>query len=260
MSKALRRQPDMSVRETPAVATVEEIRKRIGYENDAGWAWANYKPSVVSLVRAYRPERVLEIGGGRFPLFSQQEIADLNVAYTVNDIEQKELDRAPAYVEKSCFDIAGPAAHNEKFDLIFSKMVFEHVRDARMAYSNLSRLLNPNGVVLNFHPILYSPPFVVNRFMPETLSRSVLRFVFNERNDDTHPKFPAWYSWCRATDDVPSRIKALGFRDVAVLPFYGHAYYRKVPILREISAQVTRWCKSTNFKPLANYAFTIAIK
>ena len=47
-------------------------------------------------------------------------------------------------------------------------MLAEHVPDGYRFHSNLFELLKPGGVAFHFMPTLYSPPFVINRLLPET--------------------------------------------------------------------------------------------
>src|SRR5690606_29100848 len=113
-------------------------------------------------------------------------------SYTVNDIAQSELDLAPSYVEKACFDIAAEdVPQNRQYDLMFSKLVFEHIKDAKRAWNNTRALLKQGGIALHFCPVLCCPPFIINWLLPERLSRHILRFFFPARNEGEHPKFPA---------------------------------------------------------------------
>ena len=63
-----------------------------------------------------------------------------------------------------------------RFDLVISRMVMEHVRDAKRAWTNISGLLAPGGVAFAFHPTLYAPPFLINWLAPEALTAPVFAF------------------------------------------------------------------------------------
>lgn len=71
--------------------------------------------------------------------------ADANgIEYVVNDISSEELELAPSWVKKTCFDIGTPDTTDEqkgRFGLVFSKTVLEHVRDTRQAYQNIYEML-----------------------------------------------------------------------------------------------------------------------
>ncbi len=252
--------------------SVAEPLRRLGYDSDTDWAWDNYKASVLALVEHCREAgrtgadglvRALEIGGGRTPLLTADEARAAGVAYTVNDISDRELALAPAEFAKARFDVAGDIGSAEAggYDLVFSKMVLEHVRDARQAWRNTAMLLAPGGFALAFHPALYSPVFVLNRMLPESLSAPLLRFFMPYRHDEDSPKFPAYYDLCRAKASlVEPALKDAGFSEVLCAPFWGCVYFRKLPGLRELSAAFCALAEARDWRLVADYAYTIAKK
>ncbi len=143
------------------------------------WAKAHYKSTIEDLISLLNAETVIEIGGGRRPLLDGDEIRAKNVRYIVNDISAHELELGPPDLEKVCFNVSQGAMDcgdlANAIDLMFSNMVFEHVSNSYQAYHNIFKLLAPGGVCLNFHPVLYSPPFVANWLLPEHVSAPILR-------------------------------------------------------------------------------------
>jgi len=246
--------------------------RRLGYDSSEPWAWNNYKPTVLGFVEALRQAgrhdgmgrvRLLEIGGGRGPQLTPKEADKLGVDLTVNDIDARELSLAPKGFATACFDIAGdvdPSLH-EKFDLVFSRMVFEHVKGAPHAWRNIAALLAPGGVALAYHPTLYSPPFVVNWLTPEAFSARLLRRFFPGRHDGDYPKFPARYEMCVAEPSmVAPKLRACGFSEVLVAPFFGHGYLRSIPIAREIEGALHVLAERRDWRGLSSYAFTLVRK
>src|SRR5215471_21315583 len=65
---------------------VADIFKSLGVDNYHVWAWDNYKRVVSSLCSGLGARRIIEIGGGREPLFDQAEIDALGVEMIINDI------------------------------------------------------------------------------------------------------------------------------------------------------------------------------
>ena len=148
------------------------------------------------------------------------------------DISQEELDKAPAVGQKLCLDVA-----TKKFplvdqvDLACSQMLAEHVRDGRQLLRNVARLLRPGALYLQLSPTLYTLPFVVNRVLPEKASR-VLLATFQPRDPVRRGKFPAYYSLCRGPSEKQiERIERAGLRLVAARGYFGHSYYKRVPVL-----------------------------
>lgn len=246
----------------------------LGYAPHEDWAWSNYKALVLAFAddirrdRAARGERtgtvrLLEVGGGRDPLFTLEEARQAGLDITVNDIDADELAMAPEGYGRALFDIAGEVdrAQAGRYDLIFSKMVFEHVGDVARAWGNCHLLLAPGGVALAFHPTLFAPPFLINKLIPEWLSARVLRFFFPGRHDGEQPKFPALYDWCYGdVGKVASMFDAIGFRDRLVAPFWTHGYFRAIPVLRELDAALQNLARKRDWRSLTTYAYTVARK
>jgi len=228
-------------------------------ENRSDLAWDNYKDVVLELSKN---KRVLEIGSGRSPLFSEEEIKNNNIDFYANDISDKELKKAPLKCPKVVFDICGeiPKEFYGKFDFIFSKMVLEHVPDGKKYWENVCTLSRPEAVCLTFHPTLFSPPFVLNYILPEALSARLLRLFFPERNEDESPKFPAKYSYCFSTKRILEKIKSLGFQEVDNIPFYFHGYFKKIPLVNFIDRAFSSLSMRRDLRFFSSFAYTITKK
>ncbi len=239
------------------VLSVNEFISEMAPEPTAYWAWHRYKDTIIAAVRAFGATSLLEVGGGRFPLFTADEVNDLGVTYTVNDIDQTEIDLAPGYVDKVCFDIGGDLPPTPpKYDLIFSRFVFEHLKDTRIAYRNVILLLRSGGVSLQYYPCLYCVPFMINKLIPETLSTKTLRLVYG--GSIPRPKFPARYSWCFATSKVDAMLSDIGFGEIRIMPFYGHHYYDRIPLVRDIHSAVSDRLARMDVRWRAAFAYSLA--
>jgi SAM-dependent methyltransferase len=235
----------------------------LGIENHHQWAWDNYKRVVEELCVRLHAKRIVEIGGGRDPLFSVEGVKRLGVEMTVNDISPVELAVLPKGYQTACFDVAGDISSvanlRGHFDLAFSRMVFEHVADGRRAWSNLYELLAPGGVALAFIPTLYAVPFIINKLLPDKLAASIVKMLFANRTDDEDPVFPARYSWCFTDDRLQRMLSGIGYREVAVLPFYGHDYYESFPVIRDVNAWFTQAARRNDWRLLSSHAY-IAVR
>jgi SAM-dependent methyltransferase len=207
--------------------------------------------------------RLIEIGGGRDPLLTPREARAAGVAYTTNDISERELSLGPAEFAKARFDVAGEvdATQHEAYDLVISRMVMEHVRGAPRAWANIAGLLAPGGVALAFHPTLYAPPFVINWLAPEALTGPVLRVFFDDRNDSKQPKFPARYELCTTNPaKVESALRAAGFREALSVPFWGDRYFRHIPGIRTANDALSALAEARDWRWLTSYAYTTGRK
>jgi len=230
------------------------------------WACQNYKSMIIALAHGYELSNWCEIGGGREPVFGPQEIAELGVHYTVNDISQAELDLRPPQLGAALFDICGSpfelASYSGRFDLIFSSMVFEHLPDAKGAWRNTLELLRPGGVAIAFFPTLYSPPFLINHLVPEKVSRTILHWLHPHRKDDgTAPKFPAYYDFCYGSEKkLAPMLRKIGFAEYLVIPFWGTPYLRNLFFLRDIEEYFNRMAQKLNCRTVTSYAYVIVRK
>lgn len=222
-------------------------------------AFDSYKPIIRQMARG---RSVLEIGAGRYPLFSRDELETENITYSANDVDQGELDAMVYDVDRHVFDVCKevPTQCVGKFDVIFSKMVQEHLRDTLSFYRNISMMLKPGGIALNFHPVLYAFPFIINKHMPETLSSRLLQFFRKHRNKHQSPKFPAFYDCCVISETVRQKIRATGFSDVQQFAFYGHPYYDSLPIVRSVHRRFTDYTIRKDLSVLATFSYTVCTK
>lgn len=251
---------------TAAISDIGKVVSDLGYPQDWNWAWDNYKPTITELSRVRGLRRHLEIGAGRDPLFLPDEVQSLGFDVTLSDISARELSLAPlGYAKVEC-DIASASAPEilgrDRYDMAYCRMVMEHVPDVAAMWRNLHDVLAPGGVALSFFPTLYAPPYVLNRLMPEKLSRWLLETVFPDRKDDgDNPKFPAYYDHCFSEEDkIAPMLRAAGFRQVVVLPFWGYSYFWKIPGLKQIDAAFTELAQKRGWRAVSSFAYIIAVK
>ncbi len=256
----------LSLPSSPASRDVRRVVEELGYPKDWNWAWENYKSTIAQLSRARNLHRHLEIGAGRDPLFLPDEVKVLGFDVTLSDISARELSLAPDGYAKVTCDIAAPNAPDilgrNAYDMAYCRMVMEHVPNVSAMWSNLHDVLAPGGVALSFFPTLYAPPYVLNRLMPEKLSRWLLETVFPDRKDDgDNPKFPAYYDHCFSEESrIMPMLRQAGFSDVVILPFWGYSYFWKFPGVKQIDAAFTTLAERKQWRAVSSFAYVIAIK
>lgn len=234
----------------------------IPYDRSYSCAWKGYKDRIAGIASSIAGADIIEIGAGRAPLFEAADLPPSVASYTLSDISKSELDRAPGQWDKICFDACGDITGiDSRYDLAFSRMLAEHVPDGYRFHSNLFQLLKPGGIAFHFMPTLFSPPFVINKVLPETLSRTLLGFFFKQRNDEQVPKFPARYAMCRGvTAGLISRYKSIGYAEVDIRTFYGHGYFEKLPGLRELDHALSSMACRRSWTLLGSYAYVKLVK
>lgn len=230
--------PDLSRRHVGEPLRTDE---RVSFKTSTGPTRASYLSDFETTLRALvdrldRGSTVAELGAGANPnLAAHPRVAAKDVQLVMIDISQDELAKAPDVGRKLCLDVASPDFPLEDtVDLACSQMLAEHVRDGGQFLRNVARMLKPSGLYLQVSPVLYALPFVVNRIVPERLSSPLLN-MFQPRDLDRRGKFPARYSLCRGPRPKQlARIEQAGLRVVAARGYFGHNYYGRIPVLREL--------------------------
>ena len=59
---------------------------------------------------------------------------------------------------------------------------------------------------------------------------------------------------------VAPKLRACGFSEVLVAPFFGHGYLRSIPIAREIEGALHVLAERRDWRGLSSYAFTLVRK
>ncbi len=220
-----------------------------------------YKDFISGLVKQNGCINVCDIGGGANPVLDTEFIEEFNINYTLLDISSEELDKAPANYNKIVADISSQEfSIDKKFDLVFSKMLAEHVKDGKQFHTNVFNSLADGGLAMHFFPTLFTFPFVVNLLVPEKLS-SLLLDIFAPRDKYQHSKFPAYYSWCYGpTKSQINRITDLGYEIVEYRGFYGHNYYLKIWPLHKLHQLKVNYMLKNPSPLLTNYVYLLLRK
>jgi SAM-dependent methyltransferase len=245
--------------------SLKDVLVDAGYQPYEDWSWRGYRLAILAFAKEYNLTRLMEIGGGRRPLFTPQECAEHGFQTTINDISAVELENMKVDFNTACFDISGdissPGIVKGTYDLIYSRMVFEHVKDVEKAWANIYELLAPGGVAIAFYPTLYALPFLVNKLIPESVSTKIVDALYGFRKGEDMLKFPAYYDHCYGDEKrVKPMLDKIGFSDSAVLPFYGHDYFKKLPVLREIDNAIHDLARRNNMASLSSYAYAVVRK
>jgi len=226
--------------------------------------WSNFEELIkdVLIKECYRS--VCEVGGGANPSLPLEFVTEHGIEYSILDISQEELNKAPAAYTKVCADIEGlNFSPHGKYDLVFTRMLAEHVRSGKKFHRNVYNLLRSGGRAVHFFPTLYAPAFVLNRLVPERFSSAFVHFLQPGRDlSGRQGKFPAYYSWCRGpTRRQFSRFERLGFAVERYVGFFGYGgYYRKVKPIWMLHLRLAEWLASHPLNQLTSFSWVILRK
>lgn len=224
-------------------------------------AFNDYLPTLREIIEKYPNASILELGGGRLPSFTLDQLPDNVATYTVNDIDPAELEKTSDEYEKACFDATGDVSRFAgQFDVVFSRTLIEHVSDGFKMHQNIVKLLKPGGTAFHMAPTLYAAPFVINKWFPEAISRKLLYLFFPKRKAE-QSKFPAYYSWCYGNrGKMTEMFRRAGFSKVKIRTFYGHSYFRKIPIVRSIDGALSAFAAKRDIDRLGSFAHFITVR
>jgi len=218
---------------------------------------------ILNLIRKHGSKNVLEVGSGANPTLGADTVSSLNIRYTANDVSAEELSKADGVYDRWVFDLSQgtiPEEMHGRFDLIFSRMVNEHISDGRAYHANIHNLLKPNGLAAHCFSTLYALPFAANRILPEALGGVLLK-LFAPRDEHKTGKFRAYYSWSRGPSrGVLSRFEGLGYDVIEYRGYFGHTYYARVPLLRQLERLKSRVLLAMPIPMLCSYGMMIAKK
>jgi SAM-dependent methyltransferase len=226
-------------------------------------AWSDYRQFLQRLVLEREARRVCDLGGGANPVLPLDFVTENELDYLVADVSAEELAKAPPGYATLLADVSSPAFDPAgDFDVVCSVMLAEHLRDPETFHRNVHRMLRPGGIAFHFFPTWYALPFVVNRFLPEPLTRSLLGWIQPGREQEgKHAKFKAYYRWCRGpTRRQLLRFDRLGFEVSHYIGFFGHGYYGGIKGIRRVDGLLSRFLVRHPIPLLTSFAFVVLRK
>lgn len=221
----------------------------------------DFVPFLEELIESTHARRVCDIGGGAKPVVTLDAVERLGLTYTVLDISPDELSKAPSGYNKIRSDACQPSLDiGERFELVLSRMLLEHLADPVTFHENVRRMLVPGGRAVHFFPTLWEPTFVVNRLLPERLGeRILLRLRPDRTRDGQAAKFRAYYRWCRGpTARQFNRFKDAGYIVEQYCGFFGaETYLKRIPSLQRTEARVAEAMLRRPKPSLTSYAYVV---
>jgi SAM-dependent methyltransferase len=138
---------------------------------------------------------ILDVGSGRRPALPPDQRPPA-CQYVGLDISAAELERAPAgsYDEVWVSDVSHRLPElTERFDLIVSWQVLEHVKPLDAAMENLRTYLRPNGRLVAQFSGTFSVFGLINRVVPQRLGCWAMQRLLGRPPETV---FPAYYHRC----------------------------------------------------------------
>jgi SAM-dependent methyltransferase len=201
--------------------------------------------------QALRPGiRILDVGSGRKPTV-EPAARPPGCVYIGLDLSSAELDAAPpgSYDETFVGDIVDFRSElADRFDLIVSWQVFEHVRPMRHALENVRRYLRPRGLFVAHLSGRYSAFGLANQLIPHSVAVWAMKRLLKR---DPASVFPAYYDRCSYTG---LRNSLTRWSQVEVLPRYkGGGYFSFSTPLQRAYLVYENWAHRRERRNLATH-------
>lgn len=223
--------------------------------------WAKTETFVKELILNNKLKSILEIGAGANPTINPEFIKQNNLVYTISDVDDSELKKADKIYSKLILDLSNSDFNlPDKFDLVFSRMVGEHISDARMFHQNVFKILHSGGISFHCFSTLYALPFVVNKILPDRVSDLILAKI-DPRDKYQHGKFKAHYDWSFGpTKKMIRRFENIGYEIVEYVGYFGHNYYKKFSLLNKLEELKSKILLKFPLPFLTSYSYYILKK
>jgi SAM-dependent methyltransferase len=233
-----------------------DIESRAFRQGPEDYAHVDFTARLHRRLESFAGGKVCELGGGARPAIDLEFLARNRLECLVVDVSASELEKAPDGYSTLVGDVSSPGfdvgGHGGGYDVVFSRVVAEHVGDARQFHLNAHRLLRPGGLAMHFFPTLWWPPYVLNRLLPETLAERLLLRVapWRESSGDCG-KFPAYYHWCFGpTASQVKRLASVGFDVEHCVAYFGEPSHAPGKALKAVNEA---WTRQMLRHPLYNF-------
>jgi len=219
-------------------------------------------PRILELVEDQTIRSICEFGGGANPVLPLADVRRLGLRYVVVDASAGELAKAPSGYETSVRDLTSRSddSDGERFDLVVSRFLAEHVEDPAAFHANVFRALRPGGFAAHFFPTLPALPFLVNRLLMGRRSRRIVELLQPgiRDADGSIGKFPAYYRWCEGpTRRQYRRFASVGFEVFDFVVLIGHRYYERFPAGQRLADAISRRAIALRRPALSTYALVV---
>lgn len=168
-------------------------------------------------------DKVADVGGGKTPFFSPDDVLRRNLSVTGVDVDGGELAAAPngAYAH-TIISALEKCSGTEDHDVVIAQSVLEHVTNGHDAMRGIGSLLKPGGRVVTFCPNRRAWFARLNLLLPEGLKRAILFWIFPSKRE--RQGFPAHYDGCTPAE-IERNMRDAGIRVEEFRYYFVSSYF-----------------------------------
>jgi SAM-dependent methyltransferase len=161
-------------------------RMRIRYFQDCEHPYRSFEKRIVSLIQ---PQYVVvDAGCGRYgeTIRSISQYARIAIGLDLSAFSS-DLVNSPVRLLRN--DLTNIALADKSVDLVFSRSVFEHLRDPGRVYREIGRILKPTGLLVFLTSNIWDYASVLARIIPNRYHAAILAATEGRPDEDTFPTF-----------------------------------------------------------------------
>jgi len=188
------------------------------------------------------PKRILEVGGVDRPMLEKSP----HYIYVGLDVEERPKCHE-VYDSFLAQSVESPV--NEKYDLILSKTLLEHVPDNRASFRAMSGGLEASGEMLHMIPMKNHPYALVLRAVGPRIQKALLHYL-HPRNEAV-TGYKTYFDQC-TVGGIRSLLEDNGMVDIDIRSFYmASDYFRFLLPLYVLVFSFEKFCQKIGWETFA---------
>jgi 2-polyprenyl-3-methyl-5-hydroxy-6-metoxy-1,4-benzoquinol methylase len=233
---------------------------KIGLRPQSG-SFDYFDSCIETYILKYNCKNICEIGAGANPFLTEAFVSQNSINYTLYDKAQTELDKSNSPFKRVAIDFCDKKITiKDKYDLVFSKMVLEHVEKPDIFHKNIESILSSQGVAIHFFTTLYSTPTIANLLLPEKIAFYILKKL-QKRNFETEGKFIAYYRKCYGPrKKAITYFQKRHFKVLEYIGYPGHHYFWRNKFIYAIEKSYNRFLLKLNSPMFTTSAIVVLQK
>lgn len=154
-----------------------------------------YDQVIWSYVSQLKSGTLLDVGGGFLMPAARKSLYMQQCTVIGLDISANALHKNQDIDLGICADAckSWPLA-DASVDIVVSRSLIEHLYDTETFAKECHRVLKPGGIAIHVLPGKHSPFSILNRILPNSVSKRLLNWAFEHRKGELG--FPAYYQNC----------------------------------------------------------------